>query len=155
MGIGRFDDVRVFYRIHQNHRQSRAINVVNNNIKSEYNNINKNIRELMIMSEPCNPKDCPVSARVDTLEKEFDRYRENSSATHKEMFQRLNSLEKDNSATQTKLDAMDGKLDKLVEWRESQDNKPNKLIDHLKENAVNYIMLAMIGLILLKMGLGG
>lgn len=107
------------------------------------------------MSEPCNPKDCPVSARVDTLEKEFDRYRENSSATHKEMFQRLNSLEKDNSATQTKLDAMDGKLDKLVEWRESQDNKPNKLIDHLKENAVNYIMLAMIGLILLKMGLGG
>lgn len=107
------------------------------------------------MSESCNPKDCPVSARVDTLEKEFDRYRENSSATHKEMFQRLNSLEKDNSATQTKLDAMDGKLDKLVEWRESQDNKPNKLIDHLKENAVNYIMLAMIGLILLKMGLGG
>lgn len=107
------------------------------------------------MSESCNLKDCPVSARVDTLEKEFDRYRENSSATHKEMFQRLNSLEKDNSATQTKLDAMDGKLDKLVEWRESQDNKPNKLIDHLKENAVNYIMLAMIGLILLKMGLGG
>ena len=53
-----------------------------------------------------------------------------------------------------KLDAIDGKLDKLVERQEEQDDKPNKLIDHLKENAINYIMLAMMGLVLLKMGLG-
>ena len=106
------------------------------------------------MPENCNPGDCPVNARVDRMEKEFDRYRDSSSKTHQEMFQRLNNLEKDNTATQTKLDAMDGKLDKLVEWREDQDDKPNKLIDHLKENAVNYIMLAMLGMILLKMGLG-
>lgn len=106
------------------------------------------------MPENCNPNDCPVNARVDRMEKELDRYRDNSSKTHQEMFQRLNHLEKDNTATQTKLDAMDGKLDKLVEWREALDDKPNKLIDHLKENAINYIMLAMMGLMLLKMGLG-
>lgn len=107
------------------------------------------------MPENCNPSDCPVNARVDRMEKEFDRYRDSSSKTHNEMFQRLNTLEQSKTATETKLDVMDGKLDRLVEWREAQDNKPNKLIDHLKENAVNYIMLAMLGLLLLKMGMGG
>lgn len=105
------------------------------------------------MPENCNPENCPVNARVDRMEKEFDRYRDSSSKTHREIFTQLSDLEKDNSATQTKLDAMDGKLDKLVEWREAQDDKANKLIDHLKENAINYIMLAMMGLVLLKMGL--
>lgn len=106
------------------------------------------------MHENCNANDCPVNARVDRMEKEFDRYRDNSSKTHNEMFQRLNDLEKDNSATQTKLDTIDGKMDKLISWREEQDNKPNRLIDHLKENAINYLMLAMLGLMLLKMGVG-
>lgn len=41
------------------------------------------------MLENCNPNDCPVSARVDALKEEFNTYRANSSATHKEMFQRL------------------------------------------------------------------
>lgn len=106
------------------------------------------------MHENCNPDNCPVNARVDRMEKEFDRYRDNSSKTHQEMFHRLNALEKDNIATQNKLDTMDGKLDKLIGRQEEQDDKPNKLIDHLKENAINYIMLAMMGLVLLKMGLG-
>lgn len=106
------------------------------------------------MAENCNPDNCPVNARVDRMEKEFDRYRDNSGKTHQEMFQRINALEQSSTATQTKLDAMDGKLDKLVDWREVQEDKPNKLIDHLKENAVNYIMLAMLAFLLLKMGLG-
>lgn len=106
------------------------------------------------MHENCNPDNCPVNARVDRLENEFDRYRDNSGKTHQEMFQRLNNLEKDSIETQTKLDAMDKKLDKLINRQEEQDNKPNKLIDHLKENAINYIMLALMGLMLLKMGLG-
>lgn len=106
------------------------------------------------MHENCNPDNCPVNARVDRMEKEFDRYRDNSSKTHQEMFQRLNNLEKDNIATQTKLDSMDVKLDKLVKRQDEQDDKPNKLIDHLKQNAINYIMLALMGLMLLKMGIG-
>jgi len=41
------------------------------------------------MPETCNPKDCPVSARVEALKEEFNTYRANSSSTHKELFQRL------------------------------------------------------------------
>lgn len=106
------------------------------------------------MSDNCNPNDCPVNARVDRMEKEIDRYRDSSSKTHQEMFQRINALEQSRASTETTLESMDEKLDKLVSWREEQDNKPNKLIDHLKENAINYLMLAMLGLMLLKMGVG-
>ena len=35
------------------------------------------------MHDNCN--DCPVNARVDSLAKEFDRYRDGSGKTHKEM----------------------------------------------------------------------
>lgn len=103
------------------------------------------------MSDNCNPNDCPVGIRVDRMEKEFDRYRDSSSKTHQEMFQRLNVLEQSNTATQTKLDAMDGKLDKLVAWREEQDNKPNKLLDMLKSNSVWLVLSAVLGAILGKL----
>jgi len=101
----------------------------------------------------CNPRDCPVGARVDSLESEFNRYRSSSSDTHRQMFERIGALEQDRAANSTKLDSIEDKLDTLISWREEQNNKPNRLIDHLKENAINYIMLAMLGLMLLKMGL--
>ena len=50
------------------------------------------------MPENCSPKDCPVSARVDALKEEFNTYRSNSSRTHKEMFDRLNELERAEAA---------------------------------------------------------
>lgn len=102
------------------------------------------------MSENCS--DCPVNVRVDRMEKEFDRYRDGSSKTHQEMFQRLNALEQSSTATQTKLDTMDGKLDKLVAWREEQDDKPNKFLDNLKNNAVWMVLAAVIGMVLGRIG---
>lgn len=105
------------------------------------------------MHDNCDPKDCPVNARVDRMEKEFDRYRDGSGKTHQEMFQRLNSLEQANSSTQTKLDAIDGKLDKLVSWREEQDDKPNKFLDNLKNNAVWLVLAAVLGAFLGRLGL--
>ena len=45
------------------------------------------------MPEKCNAGDCPVNARVDALEKEFDRYRGNSTDTHRQMFERISTLE--------------------------------------------------------------
>jgi hypothetical protein len=105
------------------------------------------------MDGSCNPSDCPVNARVDRMEKEFDRYRDNSSKTHQEMFQRLNDLEQSRASMETTLGAMDGKLDKLVSWREEQDDKPNKLLDSLKNNAVWMVLAAVIGLVLGRFGL--
>lgn len=103
------------------------------------------------MNDNCN--DCPVSTRVDSLEKEFDRYRDGSSKTHREMFDRINALEQDKTALATRLEGMDAKLDKLVAWREEQDNKPNKLLDKLKENSIWMVMAAVLGMLLARWGL--
>ncbi|NBI08574.1 hypothetical protein D1641_00875 [Colidextribacter sp. OB.20] len=94
-----------------------------------------------------------VNARVDSLEKEFDRYRDGSTKTHKEMFERLNALEQDKTALATRLEGMDAKLDKLVSWREVQDDKPNKLLDKLKESSIWLVLAAVIGVVLGRIGL--
>lgn len=103
------------------------------------------------MSDNCD--NCPVNTRVDSLAKEFDRYRDNSSKTHKEMFERLNALEQDKTALTTRLEGMDAKLDKLVAWREVQDDKPNKLLDKLKESSIWLVLAAVIGVVLGRLGL--
>jgi len=48
---------------------------------------------------------------------------------------------------------MDTKLDKLVSWREEQDNKPNKLLDKLKESSIWLVLAAVIGVVLGRLGL--
>lgn len=105
------------------------------------------------MHENCNPNDCPVNARVDSLEKEFDRYRDKSSETHKDMYDRINALEQTKSVIETRLDSIDAKLDKLVAWREVQDDKPNKLLDKLKENGIWLVLAAVLGAVLRGWGL--
>lgn len=103
------------------------------------------------MSENC--ADCPVNARVDSLEKEFDRYRDGSSKTHKEMFERLNSLEQAKTSLETKLDSIDAQLKKLVDYMETEKDKPNKLLDKLKENSIWLALAAVLGMVLARWGL--
>lgn len=105
------------------------------------------------MSDNCSPQDCPVNARVDRIEKEMDRYRDGSSKTHQEMFQRINALEQSKASMETTLEGIDAKLDKLISWREEQDDKPNKFLDSLKNNAMWMILAAVIGLVLGRLGL--
>lgn len=103
------------------------------------------------MSDNCD--NCPVNARVDSLEKEFDRYRDNSSKTHKEMFERLNALEQAKMSLETKLDSIDAQLKKLVDYMESEKDKPNKLLDKLKENSIWLVLSTVIGVVLGRLGL--
>lgn len=103
------------------------------------------------MSENC--ADCPVNARVDSLEKEFDRYRDGSSKTHREMFERLNSLEQAKTSLETKLDSIDAQLKKLVDYMETEKDKPNKLLDKLKENSIWLALAAVLGMVLARWGL--
>lgn len=104
------------------------------------------------MPDKC-PDNCPVAARVDGLEREFDRYRDNSTKTHKEMYDRIGALEQTKSAIETRLDSIDEKLDKLLAWREVQDDKPNKFLDKLKDNAAWMVLAALIGAVLARCGL--
>lgn len=105
------------------------------------------------MSESCDPRDCPVNTRLDGLEKEFDRYRSASSDTHRQMFERIGALEQSGAAVTAKLDGMDGKLDKVVEWQEAQMGKPGKRWDSMVDKAVWAVLAAVIAFLLGRLGL--
>lgn len=93
------------------------------------------------MTENCNPNDCPVSARVDSLEKEFDRYRGTSSETHKQMFERIGALETSGAAVNAKLDSIDEKLDDLTVTVKALADKPAKRWESL----IGYALSAIVG----------
>ena len=105
------------------------------------------------MPENCNPNDCPVASRVEALKEEFNRYRDNSSKTHQQMYDRLGALERNQTGLQTWKDSVDEKLDTIVEWVEAEKDKPNKLLDKLKENAVWLVLAALLGIVLGRVGL--
>ena len=102
------------------------------------------------MPETCNPNDCPVSARVDALEKEFYRYRGSSSDTHRQMFDRIGALEQNGAAVKTKLDSIEGKLDELTVTVKALADKPAKRWESL----VGYALSALVGAFLLWVASG-
>lgn len=105
------------------------------------------------MTDRCNANDCPVSARVDTLEKEFDRYRGNSTDTHRQMFERISALEQSGATLKTKLDGMDEKLDGISEKVNTLADKPGKRWEGLVEKAAWAVCAAVIAFLLAKIGL--
>ena len=96
------------------------------------------------MPEICSPNDCPVAVRVDALEKEFDRYRGNSTDTHKQMFERIGALEQSGATLKAKLDGMDDKLDALTETAQALADKPAKRWDGLVDKLIYAAALAVV-----------
>lgn len=105
------------------------------------------------MPETCSPNDCPVSVRVEALKEEFNAHRANSSKTHKELFQRLNELERAEAAQEKHFEIVNEKLDKLIEWQENQLDKPAKRWDGLVEKALWAVCAAVIAFLLGRVGL--
>ena len=102
------------------------------------------------MNENCSPSDCPVSARLDTLEKEFDRYRGGSSETHRQMFERIGALERSGAILRAKLDSIEEKLDELNATVKALADKPAKRWESL----VGYAISALVGAFLLWLASG-
>ena len=48
---------------------------------------------------------------------------------------------------------MDEKLDKVVEYQEAQQAKPERLLDKLKENSFWLVLAAVLGAVLARVGL--
>ena len=105
------------------------------------------------MPEKCTAGDCPVSARVDALEKEFDRYRGNSTDTHRQMFERISTLEQSGAALRATLAGMDEKLDEIAEKVNALADKPAKRWESLADKAVWAVCAAVIAFLLAGMGL--
>lgn len=96
------------------------------------------------MPDNCKPQECPVNARVESLKEEFDRYRSNSSETHRKMFERIGALEETRAATGEKLDNIETKLDALSEAVAGLSSKSGKRWDGLVDKLIYAAALAVV-----------
>lgn len=111
------------------------------------------------MSEKCEldtGRECHNSTRLALLEKRVEDLENGQSREEKFRKDYYQDREERNLREQRlegKITEMDGKLDKVVEYQEAQQSKPNKLLDKLKDRAAEYIMIALLGLLLLRLGI--
>ena len=108
------------------------------------------------MPENCNPKDCPLTSRVEALERENQR----NTKTHEEIFRRLNEVEKDNAVQEAhytaileKLDTLSTKHDTLNAKLEALEAKPGKRWEGLADKAIWAVVAAVIAFLLGRIGL--
>lgn len=69
---------------------------------------------------------CPVAARVDALEGQMDEVQTQNTSSHKEIFSRLNSLEKAEAVQGVHYASIMAKLDNLTAKVEQLEQKPAK-----------------------------
>ena len=101
------------------------------------------------MPENCNPNDCPLEPRVSALE----RANEQHGNTHREIFGRLNDVERDNAVQEARHKAIMDKLDALTRKVDAMEAKPGKRWESLVEKALWAVVAAVIAFLLAKIGL--
>ncbi len=99
------------------------------------------------MPEKCTDS-CPLAPRVEALEKANEQH----GSTHREIFSRLNDVERDNAVQDAHYRAIDAKLDELTIMVKDLTGKAGKRW----EKAVETILAAVLtGVIAFLLGRGG
>ena len=93
------------------------------------------------MPDNCNANNCPLEPRVDALERANDQH----SKTHRELFRRMNDVERDNAVQEARYNAIAGKLDEISDTVKTLADKPAKRWESL----VGYALSALAGAFLL------
>lgn len=103
------------------------------------------------MPEKCtdNPRDCPMSARIEALE----RANEQHGKSHREIYGRLGTLETATAVQETKLDTILKKLDDLNDKVEALEAKPARRWESMVEKAIWAVCAAVIAWFLARVGL--
>jgi len=101
------------------------------------------------MPEKCT-EECAAIIR---LEHQFEDFREKNGVDHREIRDRLNRAETVDAVQDERYKDIDGKLDKLLAWQETQQSKPARRWDGLVEQAIWAVVAAVIALLLRRLGL--
>ena len=93
--------------------------------------------------------DCPLAPRVEALE-EVNRQH---SAPHREMFDRLRTLETLSAVQENKLDTILKKLDEITAKVDALESRPAKRWEGLVEKSIWAVCAAVIAFLLGRVGL--
>lgn len=98
------------------------------------------------MPENCTTNNCPLELRVESLE----RANEQHGQTHRELFKRMNSVERDNAVQEARYNSIAEKLDEISTTVKTLAGKPAKRWESL----VGYALSALVGAFLLWVASG-
>ncbi len=101
------------------------------------------------MPEKCT-EPCPELQR---LEQQVEEFQAQNSSTHREMFQRLNALEKSDAVQEAQYKTILDKLDTLTAKVEELESKPAKRWESMVEKAIWAVCAAVIAFLLARVGL--
>lgn len=93
--------------------------------------------------------DCPLAPRVEALEEANRQH----SATHREMFDRLRTLETLSAVQENKLDTILKKLDEITAKVDALESRPAKRWEGLVEKSIWAVCAAVIAFLLGRVGL--
>ena len=101
------------------------------------------------MPDHCSPGDCPLEPRVSSLE----RANEQHGDTHREIFRRMNEVERANAVQDERYSVIDKKLDELSAMVRELSGKAGRRWDSLMEKAAWAVCAAVIAFLLGRVGL--
>ncbi len=96
-------------------------------------------------TEPC--------TELQRMEQQVEELQAQNSSSHREVFRRLNELEKSNAVQEAQYKTILAKLDTLTQKVEALEAKPGKRWEGLVEKAIGAIALAVIAFLLGRVGL--
>lgn len=99
-------------------------------------------------------QNCPVAGRVDALEGQLDEFQAQNSATHKEIFTRLNTLERSEAVQEVHHKAIMDKLDNITHKVCALEQKPAKRWEALVGDIIKLVVAAVVGFFLARAGIG-
>ncbi|WP_297234025.1 hypothetical protein [uncultured Flavonifractor sp.] len=98
-------------------------------------------------------RDCIGLAKAQMLEKQLERFQEQSRNTHKEMYDRLRDLEKaEVTRNEQYLNIME-KLDELIAWKKGEQEIPKKRWNDIVDKVIWAVVAAVIAFVLARVGL--
>ena len=110
------------------------------------------------MSECMNApgQECKAASKIARLEERVNRLEDDHQKEadfRRTYYADREARVKHDAELQAKVNSMDSKLDTLVTWKTSEQEKPDKLLDKIKENALWAICAAIIAYCLAQVGL--
>lgn len=102
------------------------------------------------MSENCTNSGCIGLKR---LEEEVRDFRTQNSETHRQIFDRVRSLEQSDAVQRSEFKTINQKLDQVIVWQEQQKNRPRHLQERLIEGILLAVACAFVGYLLAQTGI--
>lgn len=98
-------------------------------------------------------RDCIGLAKAQMLEKQLERFQEQSRSTHEKMYDRLRDLEKAEASRNEQYVTIMEKLDELIAWKKTEQEIPKKRWNDIVDKVIWAVLAAVITFMLARVGL--